>query len=258
MPDVFFEKEFLSRGIKKYGSSDLLANGKKKMLEKFFNDGKHARKTSWEDFFFVIGNKFLDLSGNQIYSEGKDVNPDFTYLYLLTNSFMYELGYNLKNKSLFLMHIDLMVLALHCKIGSGFLNKDKYYFEMPFDTIFDSQKESYQENILQYKKMEDITERNPQYIDDIKSSTLSENTMSNVKLRGKNSGNNFYNLNRMEEKSGIGSIGRSLKHSETQNGFVLNVRTEFEEKLWEDIESVYNDKNHKVDFDYYKRAMPLQ
>ena len=135
-----FEQQFLYKGILGYRSSDyLLAKGKKIMLGKFFNARRHARKTSWEDFFFVIRNKFLNpLTNDIIYSEGRDVNPDFTYLYLLTNRFMYELGYNLKNESLFLMRIDLMVLALHCKIGSDFLKKNKYYsFEMPFDMIFD-------------------------------------------------------------------------------------------------------------------------
>ena len=156
---LFFEQQFLHNGILGYRSSDdLLAKGRGIMLETFFNEGRHARKTRWEDFFSVIRNKFLDLSGNQIYSEGKYVNPDFTYLYLLTNRFMYELGYNLKNKSLFLMRIDLMAFALHCKIGSGFLNNDKYSFEMPFDMIFDSQKEGKQENTLQYKNVGNIKE----------------------------------------------------------------------------------------------------
>lgn len=257
-----FENKFLSRGVKKYTSSVLPAIGKEIMLKNFFNGGRHARKEKWEDFFSVIRNNFVDpLTNDIIYSEGKDVNHDFTYLYLLTNRFMYELGYNLKNKSLFLMRIDLMVLALHCKIGSEFLNKYEYYsFEMPFDMIFDSQKEGKQVNILNYKDMEDRTESNQQYsVDGTKRNHMSQNVMGKkVKSRKKNSDNNFYNLNRWKKKPGIGGIGRSLKNSETQNGFVINKRTEFEEKLWEDIKSVYNVENHKVDFDYYKKEMPLQ
>ena len=258
-----FEQQFLYNGILGYRSSDdLLANGQEIISNRFFKGEKHARKTRWEDFFSVIRNKFKNPSNGQtIYSEGKYVNHDFTYLYLLTNRFMYELGYNLKNESLFLMRIDLMVLALHCKIGSDFLKKNKYYsFEMPFDMIFDSQKEWKQENNLQYKNVGNIKKSNQQYsVNGTKRNHMSQNdTSKKVKSRKKNMGNNFYNLNRGKKKPGIGAIGRSLKNSETQNGFVINKRTEFEEKLWEDIKSVYNVENHKVDFDYYKKEMPLQ
>ena len=253
---LFFEHQFLYNGILGYRSSDdLLAKGRGIMLETFFNEGRHARKTRWEDFFSVIRNKFLDLSGNQIYSEGKYVNPDFTYLYLLTNRFMYELGYNLKNKSLFLMRIDLMAFALHCKIGSEFLNNDKYSFEMPFDMIFDSQKESKQENI---KNVGNIKGSNQQYSEYIKRSTLLENTMRNAKVAKNSKCKGLHILNNEKDRMKTHAICRSLKNSETQNRFVINVRTDFEEKLWEDIKSVYNDKNHKVDFEYYKREMPLQ
>ena len=253
-----FEQQFLYNGKRGYASSDLLANGKEIMLENFFNDRRHDRKKKWEDFFSVIRNKFVNpLTNEIIYSEGKEVNHDFTYLYLLTNRFMYELGYNLQNNSLFLMRIDLMVLALHCKIESGFLNKDKYSFEMPFDMIFDSQKEGEQENI---KNVGNIKGSIQQYTGNaIKRNTMLQNvTSKNVKSRKKNMGNNFYNLNRGKEKSGIGGIGRGFKNSETQNGFVINKRTDFEKKFWEDIKMVYNDKNYKVDFGYYKREMPLQ
>lgn len=254
---LFFEHQFLYNGILGYRSSDdLLAKGRGIMLETFFNDGRHARKTRWEDFFSVIRNKFVNPLNNEIiYSEGKDVNPDFTYLYLLTNRFMYELGYNLKNKSLFLMRIDLMAFALHCKIGSGFLNNDKYSFEMPFDMIFDSQKESKQENI---KNVGNIKESSQQYSDDIKRGTLSENTMRNAKVAKKSKSKSLHILNNEKERMKTHAIGRSLKNREKQNSFVINVRTDFEEKLWEDIKSVYKDKNHKVDFEYYKREMPLQ
>lgn len=256
----YFEQQFLHNGMKRYGSSDLLKKGQDTIKKNFFNAGRHARKTRWEDFFSVIGNKFLDLSGKQIYSEGKNVNSKFTYLYLLTDRFMYELGYNIGNGSLFLMRTDLMVLALHRNIKSGFLNDNNntYYFEMPFDMIFDSQKESKQENTLQYKNIEDITERNQQYSDDIKRSTLPENTMWNVKVAKKSKCKNLHILNNEKEGMKTHDICNSLKNSETQNRFVINVRTDFEEKLWKDIKSVYNCENHKVDFDYYKREMHLK
>lgn len=256
-----FEYQFLHKGILGCSSSDdLLEMGRKIMEKTFFNDGRHAREKKWEDFFSVIRNRFLDLSGNQIYSEGKDVNPDFTYLYLLTNRFMYELGYNLGNKSLFLMRIDLMVLALHCKIGSGFLdnNNDKYSFEMPFDMIFDSQKERKQENILHYKNVGNIKESSQQYSEDIKRSTLSEKTMRNVRVAKKNKCKSLHVLNNEKDRMKTHAICNSLKNSETQNRLVINEITDFEEKLWEDIKRVYNDKNHTVDFDYYKREMSLQ
>ena len=257
-----FEQQFLYKGILGYRSSDyLLAKGKKIMLGKFFNARRHARKTSWEDFFFVIRNKFLNpLTNDIIYSEGRDVNPDFTYLYLLTNRFMYELGYNLGNNSLFLMRIDLMVLALHYNIKCGFSMSKEYFFEMPFDMIFDSQKERKQENILQYKNMGNIKESSQQYTGkEIKKNHMIKNdTSKEVKSRKKTMDNNFYNLNRGKEKSGIGGIGSSLKHRETQNGFVINTRTDFEKKFWEDIKGVYNDLDYKVDFGYYEREMPLQ
>ena len=252
---LFFEQQVLHNGILGYRSSDdLLAKGRGIMLETFSNEGRHARKTRWEDFFSVIRNKFLDLSGNQIYSEGKYVNPDFTYLYLLTNRFMYELGYNLKNKSLFLMRIDLMAFALHCKIGSGFLNNDKYSFEMPFDMIFDSQKEGKQGNTLRYKNMVNIKGSIQQYT----GNAIKINTMRNVKVAKKSKCKSLHILNNEKEGMKTHAIGNSLKHSETQNGFVINKRTDFEKKFWEDIKMVYNDKNYKVDFGYYKREMPLQ
>ena len=248
-----FEQQFLHKGKRGYRSSDdLLAKGRGIVLKKFFNDRRHARKTSWEDFFSVIRNKFVNPSNKKIiYSEGKDVNPDFTYLYLLTNRFMYELGYNLKNKSLFLMRIDLMAFALHCKIGSGFLNKDQYSFEMPFDMIFDSQKERRKENI---KNVGNIKESSQQYT----GNAINRNTMRNVKVAKKSKCKSLHILNNEKEGMKTHAIGRSLKNSEMQNRFVINVRTDFEEKLWEDIKSVYNDKNHTVDFEYYKREMPLQ
>ncbi len=256
----YFEQQFLYKGIRGYASSDyLLAKGREIIEEKFFNGGRHVRKEKWEDFFSVIRNKFKNPSNGQtIYSEGEYVNSEFTYLYLLTDRFMYELGYNLGNKSLFLMRIDLMVLALHCKIGSEFLNKDKYLFEIPFDMIFDSQKERKQENILHYKNVGNIKESSQQYTVTKGNHMIKNDTSKKVKSREKNMGNNFYNLNRGKEKSGIGGIGRSLKNSEKQNEFVINVRTDFEEKLWEDIKSVYKDKNHKVDFGYYKQEMHLK
>ena len=256
-----FEQQFLYNGKRGYASSDLLVNGKKIILNRFFKGEKHARKEKWEDFFSVIRNKFKNPSNGQtIYSEGKNVNHDFTYLYLLTNRFMYELGYNLGNNSLFLMRIDLMVLALHYNIKCGFSMSKEYFFEMPFDMIFDSQKEWKQENILQYKNVGNIKESSQQYTgNEIKKNHMIKNdTSKKVKSRKKTMDNNFYNLNRREEKSGIGGIGSSLKHSETQNGFVINTRTDFEEKLWEDIKGVYNDLDYKVDFGYYEREMPLQ
>ena len=257
-----FEQQFLYNGILGYRSSDdLLANGQEIISNRFFKGEKHARKTRWEDFFSVIRNKFKNPSNGQtIYSEGKYVNHDFTYLYLLTNRFMYELGYNLGNNSLFLMRIDLMVLALHYNIKCGFSMSKEYFFEMPFDMIFDSQKERKQENILQYKNMGNIKESSQQYTGkEIKKNHMIKNdTSKEVKSRKKTMDNNFYNLNRGKEKSGIGGIGSSLKHRETQNGFVINTRTDFEKKFWEDIKGVYNDLDYKVDFGYYEREMPLQ
>ena len=84
------------------------------------------------------------------------------------------------------------------------------------------------------------------------------NTMRNVKVAKKSKCKSLHILNNEKEGMKTHAIGNSLKHSETQNGFVINKRTEFEEKLWEDIKSVYNVENHKVDFDYYKKEMPLQ
>ena len=257
-----FEQQFLHNGMKRYGSSDLLKKGQDTILKIFFNAGRHARKTRWEDFFSVIGNNFLDLSGKQIYSEGKNVNSKFTYLYLLTNRFMYELGYNIGNRSLFLMRTDLMILALHRNIKSGFLNDNNntYSFEMPSDMIFDSQKESKQENTLQYKNIEDIIERNQQYSkNDIKRNTLAKNdTAPKVKSRSKSTCNNPHILNKRREESGMRGDNSSLKNKYTENEFVINKRTDFEEKLWEDIKSVYKYKNHKVDFEYYKQEMHLK
>lgn len=251
-----FEQQFLYNRILGYRSSDdLLEKGRGIMLNRFFKGEKHARKTRWEDFFSVIRNKFKNpFNGQTIYSEGKNVNHDFTYLYLLTNWFMYELGYNLKNNSLFLMRIDLMVLALHYKIKCGFSMSKEYFFEMPFDMIFDSQKEGKQENILQYKNMGNIKGSSQQYT----GNAIKRNTMGNVKVAKKSKSKSLHILNNEKEGMKTHAICNSLKHSETQNEFVINTRTEFEEKLWEDIKSVYNDKNHKVDFEYYKREMPLQ
>lgn len=250
-----FEQQFLYNGILGYSSSDLLVNGKEIILNRFFKGEKHARKKKWEDFFSVIRNKFVNpLTNEIIYSEGKNVNHDFTYLYLLTNRFMYELGYNLQNNSLFLMRIDLMVLALHCKIGSEFLNKDKYSFEMPFDMIFDSQKEGEQENTLRYKNVGNIKGSSQQYT----GNAIKRNTMRNVKVAKKSKCKSLHILNNEKEGMKTHAICNSLKHSETQNRFVINVRTDFEKKFWEDIKMVYNDKNYKVDFGYYRREMPLK
>lgn len=260
----YFEQQFLHNGMKRYGSSDLLKKGQDTILKIFFNAGRHARKTSWEDFFSVIGNKFLDLSGKQIFSEGKNVNPKFTYLYLLTNRFMYELGYNIGNRSLFLMRTDLMVLALHRNIKSGFLNdnNNKYSFEMPSDMIFDSQKESKQENTLQYKNIEDITERNQQYSkNDIKRNTLAKNdTVPKVKSRSKSTCNNPHILNERREESGMRGDNSSLKSKYTENEFVINKRTEFEKTLCEDIMNVYKHgcSACNVDIKYYETKMTLK
>ena len=248
-----FEQQFLYNGKRGYASSDLLVNGKEIILNRFFKGKKHARKEKWEDFFSVIRNKFKNpYNGQTIYSEGKNVNHDFTYLYLLTNRFMYELGYNLGNRSLFLMRIDLMVLALHYNIKCGFSMSKEYFFEMPFDMIFDSQKEGKQENTLQYKNVGNIKESSQQYT----GNAINRNTMRNVKLAKKSK--SLHILNNEKEGMKIHAICNSLKNSETQNGFVINTRTDFEKKFWEDIKGVYNNLDYKVDFSYYEREMPLQ
>jgi len=248
-----FEQQFLYNGILGYRSSDdLLATGQEIISNRFFKGEKHARKTRWEDFFSVIRNKFKNPSNGQtIYSEGKNVNHDFTYLYLLTNRFMYELGYNLGNRSLFLMRIDLMVLALHYNIKCGFSMSKEYFFEMPFDMIFDSQKEGMQGNI---KNVGNIKGSIQQYT----GNAIKRNTMRNVKVAKKSKCKSLHILNNEKEGMKTHAICNSLKNSETQNEFVINTRTDFEEKLWEDIKGVYNDLDYKVDIEYYEKEMPLQ
>ena len=86
---------------------------RKEFKESFFNNNRHTRKNNFKDFFMVIANRFLKypcVGGSNkeeiIFSE-KD-NRKFTYLYLLTDKYMYELGFNIESKVLFLMHIDLV------------------------------------------------------------------------------------------------------------------------------------------------------
>ena len=86
---------------------------RKEFEESFFSNNRHARKTNFKDFFMVIANRFLKYScvgeSNKeeiIFSEKN--NRKFTYLYLLTDKYMYELGFNIESKVLFLMHIDLV------------------------------------------------------------------------------------------------------------------------------------------------------
>ena len=127
----------------------------------------------------------------------------------------------------------------------------EYFFEMPFDMIFDSQKERMQGNI---KNVGNIKGSSQQY----SGNAIKRNTMGNVKLAKKSKSKSLHILNNEKEGMKTYATCNSLKNSEKQNGFVINTRTEFEEKLWEDIKGVYNDLDYKVDIEYYERAMPLQ
>ena len=262
-----FESKFLREGMERYGRDTLLKAGMKRIKKTFFNKDcnidRHRRQTKWEDFFSVIGAKFLDSSGEQIYSE--EFNPDhqFTYLYLLTDRFMYELGYNLNNKSLFLLRVDLMVLALHSKFeGICCNNNVKHIFEMPFDMIFDSQNEKSQESTMQYKNVEGIKESNQHYSEnDIKRDTR-QSMLPNqkVKSRTKSTRNIFHSLNKRREELGMRGVNSSLKSKYTENEFVINKRTKFEKNLWKDIMNVYENgcSGWNVDIKYYENTMPLK
>ena len=84
---------------------------------------KHKRKESWEDFFKIIKNKFLNEKGEQIFSENE--NKKYTYLYLLTDKRILELGYNIAKKNLFLIEYDSFSYYNHAKIFFWFLENIK-------------------------------------------------------------------------------------------------------------------------------------
>ena len=115
---------------------------------------KHKRKTTWDDFFKIIQWKFLDKKGKQIFSETD--NKQYTYLYLLTNESILELGFNFENKILFLLEYDIINYYKHKLIYDQFNNIykknkqkfstnkvpfDKILFEIPSKYLADNQKE---------------------------------------------------------------------------------------------------------------------
>ena len=114
----------------------------------FFNKGRHKRKNNFIDFFNVIANNFYKISKNGkqkeiIYSENN--NTEYTYLYLLTKEYMYELGFNIKKEILFLMHINLINNYKHFHIYdkyssflSNIINDEKLFTENTIENNFES------------------------------------------------------------------------------------------------------------------------
>ena len=136
-----YEENFVNN----YFNEIKLEDAREHVKKKFFqscpekNIYKHKRKKKWEDFFKVIQGKFLDKKGKQIFSETD--NKQYTYLYLLTNENILELGFNFENKILFLLEYDIINYYKHKLIYDKFNNiykKNKQKFstnKVPFDKI---------------------------------------------------------------------------------------------------------------------------
>ena len=136
-----------------------LEEARKYVREGFFysdpekNIYKHKRKETWDDFFKIIQGKFLDEKGKQIFSETD--NKQYTYLYLLTNKRILELGFKIEDKILFLLEYDIINYYKHKLIYDQFNNIykknkqkfstntvtfDKILFEIPSKYLADNQK----------------------------------------------------------------------------------------------------------------------
>ena len=119
-----------------------LDEAKESILKNFFNNGRHKRKTKWEDFFEVIYRKFKNQDGSQCFSEGENVNSQYTYLYLLTKEYMYELGFKISGQILFLIRVNLTSDVKHFKIYKSIkkhykdFDKRNNNYEIPFDYIW--------------------------------------------------------------------------------------------------------------------------
>ena len=163
----------------------------------FFNKGRHKRKNSFIDFFSVIANNFYKISKNGkqkeiIYSENN--NTEYTYLYLLTNEYMYELGFNIKKEILFLMHINLINNYKHFHIYdkyssflSNIINDEKLFTENTIENNF----ESLFDIIWQYDLKNDKTTINDKNMNNFEK-IFSEDILKFYK----NGHNNFDNLSK--------------------------------------------------------------
>ena len=163
----------------------------------FFNKGRHKRKNSFIDFFSVIADNFYKISKNGkqkeiIYSENN--NTEYTYLYLLTKEYMYELGFNIKEKILFLMHINLINNYKHFHIYDKYssslnniINDEKLFTENNIKNNF----ESLFDIIWQYDLKNDKTTINDKNMNNFEK-IFSEDILKFYK----NGHNNFDNLSK--------------------------------------------------------------
>lgn len=151
-----YEENFVNNYFNEIKLEDAREHVKKKFFQSCPEKGiyKHKRKETWYDFFKIIQGKFLDEKGKQIFSETD--NKQYTYLYLLTNENILELGFNFENKILFLLEYDIINYYKHKIIYEKFNNIykknkqkfstnkvpfDKILFEIPSKYLADNQKE---------------------------------------------------------------------------------------------------------------------
>jgi hypothetical protein len=164
-----YENKFLNSKFVKYID-------KKKAIEdfksSFFNNNRHTRRKTWQSFFEVINRNFKkENSDEYFFSEGD--NDSYTYLYILTENNMYELGFQIENKTLFLIRISLQQDAKHFFVYSQYFDKNIYSFtekkdnfQMCVDHIwgYDAKNKSHK------YKSDDVNEFEKMLCEDIRSS----------------------------------------------------------------------------------------
>lgn len=165
-----YENKFLNSKFVKYID-------KKKAIKdfksSFFNNNRHTRRKTWQSFFEIINRNFKKEDSDDFFFSEKD-NKINTYLYVLTENKMYELGFEIKSETLFLMRFDIQQDEKHFSVYNDYFvkNKAEYTFtekdnfQMCVDHIwgYDTKNKSHK------YKSDDVNEFEKMLCEDIRSS----------------------------------------------------------------------------------------